>query len=429
MPSSQTEAIRTAIQEFLDDRYQTKVDALKESDPDYSEKKQTLQEKFRATEWIEDAARRVTQLQVVTHSLKPIHPDARGTNLYREPADLPAHDLIGSHLLAPGFQEDVVGNAAALDVYKFLKIEHQGRTLLQRALDFDPALIEALDKDPERSGSWVKAFASIIKPKEEQSTDTLAKQIFWLVGDDPTLDENYHLLAPLHATSLTHVVFRKVTNDRFSESGREAMKARREKRFSENEYRVYPDLSVQKMGGTKPQNISQLNSERGGRNYLLASLPPLWTSREVRPLLRVESAFDVFGRQQSVRKTVTSLRKLLEAEPRPNRETRTRRDALVAEIIDELMLLQMRLTSLEGGWTLNPACHLMQAQCLWLDPGRAAVDEEFARLREQKDWEKEVCHQFGNWLNHRKQLGNRLPLGDPEHAHWTDLLKEIMCHD
>lgn len=37
--------------------------------------------------------------------------------------------------------------------------------------------------------------------------------------------------------------------------------------------REYPNLAVQKFGGTKPQNISQLNSERGWQQ-LSAGLSP-----------------------------------------------------------------------------------------------------------------------------------------------------------
>ena len=47
---------------------------------------------------------------------------------------------------------------------------------------------------------------------------------------------------------------------------------------------AYASLAVQELGGTKPQNISQLNSERRGDNYLLASLPPVWKTVAVQPV-------------------------------------------------------------------------------------------------------------------------------------------------
>lgn len=428
MGSSEAVAIRNSIRGFLDERLQLKLDGLKKGDPEYASKRESLVGKFQQETWVADAARRVTQLQVVTHSLKPIHPDARGTSFYREPGDLPWHDLLGSHLLDSNFDEDVVGNAAALDVYKFLKIEFGGKSLLQRALDGDAALVEALSNDTDKAKEWVTAFAAIVEPKGCQASDTRAKQIYWLVGDDPTANENYYLLAPLYATSLAHLVYRKINQDRFDEGVREARKAKRENRYSEVGYRIYPDLAAQQMGGTKPQNISQLNSERRGTNYLLASLPPSWVSSPVRPPFNRDSFFSDFGRRRSVRGIVARLRAFLESNPPSNQDTRRRRDALVAEIIDELMRAQLQLQSLEPGWSANSRCRLPLAECLWLDPDRAISDDEFAQEREKEDWIGEVFRTFGNWLNHDRRLGGRLPLGDPEHAHWAELLEEIMNH-
>lgn len=73
----------------------------------------------------------------MTHTLKAIHPDAKGTNLYCLPNSLPQHALVGSHCLDDDFAGDVVGNAAALDVYKLLKLEHDGQTPLDLLLAAD----------------------------------------------------------------------------------------------------------------------------------------------------------------------------------------------------------------------------------------------------------------------------------------------------
>ena len=74
-----------AIAAFLQERLQAKLDKLKADDPQRAE----AMASFAHDEWLSSAAKRVAQIQAVTHSLKPIHPDARGTNLYVEPASLP----------------------------------------------------------------------------------------------------------------------------------------------------------------------------------------------------------------------------------------------------------------------------------------------------------------------------------------------------
>ncbi|PIX61153.1 MAG: type I-F CRISPR-associated protein Csy1, partial [Lysobacterales bacterium CG_4_10_14_3_um_filter_64_11] len=156
-------AFRTAIEAFLKERLDAKLDKLADDDP----KRDALISQHRYTLWIDDAARRVAQIQSVTHALKPSHPDARGSNLYKPPATLPAHAEAGSHCLGAGFAADVVGNAAALDVHKFLKIAVAGRPLLDWMLDGDPALAAALSTDAAQAQAWIDAFSAITRPRTE----------------------------------------------------------------------------------------------------------------------------------------------------------------------------------------------------------------------------------------------------------------------
>ena len=120
-------ALRAVIADFLKKRLDDKLEKIKDDDEAAPARRAELQQAFIPATWLEDAARRVGQIQAVTHSLKPIHPDAKGTNLYTPPQALAALPVVGSHCLGDDFAGDVVGNAAALDVYKFLKLEHQGR--------------------------------------------------------------------------------------------------------------------------------------------------------------------------------------------------------------------------------------------------------------------------------------------------------------
>ncbi|MHB8911744.1 MAG: type I-F CRISPR-associated protein Csy1, partial [Lysobacter sp.] len=194
------------------ERRDGKLDKLQPDDP----KRVELHRQFDFSTWIEDAARRVGQIQVVTHSLKPIHPDAKGTSLYSTPLSLPALGVVGSHALGRDFAGDVVGNAAALDVYKFLKLSHGGgQTLLELMLARDADLAAALSDDPAQAETWMAAFAGLTLARGKTASHTLAKQLYWLVGDDPCDDGDYHLLAPLYASSLAHRVFATINDDRF----------------------------------------------------------------------------------------------------------------------------------------------------------------------------------------------------------------------
>ncbi|SHL45187.1 type I-F CRISPR-associated protein Csy1 [Halomonas caseinilytica] len=420
--TQQAAGIRDVIDRFVKERFDTKAEKLSFDDPKYH----ALVEQFQHDAWIDDAARRVSQLQVVTHSLKPIHPDAKGSNLYVPPESLAKHQAVGSHVLPTDFDGDVVGNAAALDVYKFLKLEYDGKSLLERVLEGDAELARALSDTPEQSQAWMQSFAGITEPRGEHASHTRAKQVYWLTGEDAVEDCDFQLLAPLYATSLAHRVFQTINRDRFSDAAKEARKAKREGKLSEQEVHDYPNIASQKMGGTKPQNISQLNSERGGNNYLLASLPPAWSSRDIHPPLKVGSVLSrsgMFGRRKEVRALVGDLKRFLETNPNTDMHTRDLRDDYTTMIIDELILFTMQMHSLEPGWSADENCRLAEEEAFWLDPGRAQEDDEFRKARHEADWPDEIRHRFANWLN--EALGGKLPLGDVEFRHW----KKEIGHD
>jgi len=421
--------LRAAMEQFLDERLQGKLEKLADDDP----KREALQAQFQFDVWVGNAAARASQIQLVTHSLKPLHPDAKGSNLYVAPMELGHAGLVSSGVLGNTFQGDVVGNAAALDVYKFLKVEHDGKSVLERVLDGDAELSLALSNDADQARVWIEAFAGLVQPRAGADSHTKAKQVYWLVGDDPCNDENYHLLAPLYATSLAHKVFETINEDRFGGSAKEARKARRDNQPCDWGYRDYPNLAIQKMGGTKPQNISQLNSERGGNNYLLASLPPVWQSPEVREPLHTDSVFPRFGRRKDVRWLVNGLRRFLEDGPAPVLATRNRRDAYMDALIDELVLFASELHILEPGWSAKSECRLHEAEALWLDLYRGENDPVFDSQRDGGDWPAEVRHRFANWLN--RELQRNLPMGDVEHQYWMaymknklDALQEVLPH-
>lgn len=418
---------RAAIDQFLQERLQSKLEKLKPDDPQRDE----LVASFRRDTWVASAAKRVDQIQAVTHSLKPIHPDARGTNLYVEPASLPALHELGSHALGQSFAGDVVGNAAALDVYKFLKVEVDGTSLLAALLVQDEGALQALHDDPAQAASLRDAFVGLTQPRAgAPSSHTRAKQLYWLTGSDACDDGGYELLAPLFATSLAHAAHAQVQEDRFGDANKAARQARRERKAHDGVFHDYPGLAVQKMGGTKPQNISQLNSERGGVNYLLASLPPVWRSSDVRLPVHASSVFDkMFIARPEVRRTVRELRAFLATDPEPNLQTRERRESLIDALVDEMVSLSVEVQqALPAGWSRDAERFgkLVHEEQLWLDPLRAELREEvdFAREWLWMDWPSDIGRRFANWLN--GQLFGQLPVGDAEAREWK---KELLTDE
>ncbi|MDG9881967.1 type I-F CRISPR-associated protein Csy1 [Pseudomonas sp. GD04058] len=420
--TSRARIFRTTIARFITERKEAK---LKGAEPGNDT---SVAAKYDYGTWLADAARRVAQIQAVTHVLKATHPDARGTSLYVDPSSLARHKEVGSHMLGQDMATDIVGNAAALDVYKFLKVEVEGRRLLDWFQDNDADLLAALHDDTEIANEWAAAFKGLIRPTDAISSHEMAKQVYWSVTNDPADDAGFHLLQPLFPSSLVHAVHLDITEVRYGERNKEARQAWRNKVPHPDPYHDYRNLITRKLGGTKPQNISQLNSDRGGVNYLLASLPPSWGRGSRNPLLSIDSVFDNFRQFDGVNRQVTALCKLLEDDPEQSFETRQQRERIEQALGRSLAAFGQGIQNqYPAGWTTEATCNLPLSEQLWLDPERASLspregheeaDQNFITAFGQQTWPGDIAKRFGIWLNDiLKKAG--LPVSSVEHAQWT----------
>lgn len=421
--SERGKAFQKAIADFIEQRRLAKERERKSYDP----------ASYEYSAWLENAARKVSQIQVATHILKATHPDASGTNLYVIPTQLPAVREIGSHTLGDYFAEDVVGNAAALDVFKFLMIKVEEKPLLHWFRNDDSDLLSALCDDEAKAAKWAEDFSSLIREVSEPVSHSLAKQVYWLAGEDPRNDDDYHLLQPMFSSSLAHAIHSEIHEAVSGKANRDARDALKNKKPSELSYRDYRGISYRKFGGTKPQNISQLNSERLGRNYLFSSLPPKGWMTSTHNILRKQSAFDEFLYFGRVRELIKSLVSLLSENPKPNIETRSYREELEVALGEELALFGVSIRAqYPAGWTRDPACRLPYHQRLWLDPERTALpmsqdsgqqvdDENFNRDYSLGGWADRVAEDFGLWLNNqlRQRSDELLTLGEVEMRHFA----------
>lgn len=421
MNSERSAQFHSAMVAFLESRRDEKLKG--NDDPE-------ARAKYELATWLADAARRVTQIQAVTHVLKATHPGARGgSSLHVRPDSLPQHKEIGTHVLGEDFAEDVICDAKQLDVASFLKIEVEGRRLLDWMRDGDRDLLAALHSDEAVASAWMAAFNSLVRSEAQSSSHTYAKQLYWLVGSDPVADEQFHILQPLFSSSLAHAVHVEIQEARFGESNKLARQAYFKRDEHPTPYRDYKNLVVRKIGGTKPQNISQLNSERRGVNYLLSSLPPTWRSDRMRSLLGRESALESFGYIREVRALIKELARFLLSEPEPNDETRSYRKELEQELGLQLAVFGSNVQAHFGaGWTRDPSCCLPQDEQLWLDPKRTELgpregheqeDREFDAAYTFGSWADSVAGRFANWVNARLYAAGLTVVGEAEYKHWA----------
>lgn len=398
---------RQAIACFIKERRDAKLKGAEAADS-------AQEAKYDYDTWLADAARRVTQIQMVTHVLKATHPDAKGSSLFVPPANLPARDELGSHVLGRQFAEDVVGNAAALDVYKLLKLEVEGKRLLDWLLQADTDLLAALSDNPDTARAYADAFCGLQREADSYASHTYAKQLYWCAGEDACDDAQYILLQPMFPSSLVQAVHEAIQYSRFDVAIVEARRARREKKPSDMQIPEYPELAIRKLGGTKPQNISQLNSERGGSNYLLASFPPIWDGYRPRSFLNLDTAFMRLLHFHDMQQQLEAFARHLGAYKQHQMQQDQKRRAMEQRLGGTLTAFAATVRdSYPPGWTRDAACRLPLCEQLWLDPERAqlpnrdqaqdpegyAADETFKAAWEKQDWPDEIAERFAQWLN------------------------------
>lgn len=412
------------ILEYIEGRKSAKVTAAadehrkgKIDDETLAEKLRGIDETYTPRAWIESAARRSAQIRVATHIAKAVHPDSAASSLRVEPA---ISDLwTGTPPSAR--TTDVVGNAAAMDVNGFLSLSLGDRTVGERLMGDDPTIADVLRRLNLDPTSARDAISPTFAPPDPRA-DQWLKQVYFVVGDD-----RHHLLAPLYPSALVHEIHSAVSEARFGDEAQKARKARREGAFVPGGLVEYPDLVLEMFGSGKPQNVSVLTNKRRGEAYHLPSCPPVWDTDRARPLWGTRTVFHR-AYPRLVRNDLKTLSGFLERERRNNVDLRDHRASLVGRLVDALSWLAMAMHALDPGWSADERCELDDAERLWLDPGRADVDEEFAAARARGRWLREVADRFARWLN--KELSRAgLPVGDAEHREWRDEVLDALGSD
>ncbi|MBW4056554.1 MAG: type I-F CRISPR-associated protein Csy1 [Proteobacteria bacterium] len=376
--------------------------------------------------WLADAAQRAKQIQMVTHALKFTHTDARGSSVYSPEGQTQAAGMNNGELLSTASLTnlviDAVGNAAALDVAALLQMQHEGKTLIQYIEQGDSSPLKPFAKDEIQLADWMGAFKQALEGNE-LSSHKLAKQLYF-----PIDKGQYHLLAPLYSSSLAHALNIRIAATRYTDEVKLVRKAKKEGRFNTAPVVDFPDTSVHTYGGTKPQNVSQLNSSQGGKSFLLSCAPPNWEVQS-KPPLGVKS---VFSRNQfgyRVRKEVWSLQQYLlkKVDNDSTKLIRDQRAERVEQVLDQLVQYAAEIQTLanHGGWSVLPDCKLSRAEQLWLDPHRADLDDSFAAERDRNDWQVVIADQFARWFN-RRLKHEKLTMGDTELTEWKKLALEVL---
>src|SRR5690554_4637879 len=181
--------LEPAIEQFFAERKEAWLKKnLKTSMPDHEvrEKEQECEDIFALKNWLPNAAKRAGQISMATHPCTFSHPSARkNKNGYASSIVAQVSERSPDGFLRSGnlqVEPDALGNAAALDVYKFLTLSaRDGGTLLehiQSNTKIAQSLFGAAGGDTE---ALKQGLLAMVISKDEAITSSKIKQVYFPV--------------------------------------------------------------------------------------------------------------------------------------------------------------------------------------------------------------------------------------------------------
>ena len=408
-----------SIKAFLNERKELWLkDRLKKAENEtlIAELQQQANERFSVQEWLPDAAKRVSQLSMVSHPSKFSHPSAKTSSVIVQ-----AKHSVDGYLRSGNvdYPLDVFGNAAAMDVFKFLSVNlNNGQTVLDAFEKQDEDLKQfiqcsSLDFDTLRS-----AFLVIKENDTSVKTDHLVKQVYFPIGG-----ENYHLLSLLTPSGLITKLKQSIDAIRFSDATKLAKDRRKKNELDDVCYADIYDLTVTAYGGTQPQNVSVLNSQNAGRAYLLSSAPPQFEKRTIR--LPKTDFFAQSLYRKNFQDSFLQLHKLMQLDVN-NIDIRTAIRNIIQFVIDQVMLqaFKIRQSYAEGWSNQDYYTSLSKLQRVWLD-------DFYENEREQDDeWRDELSREIARWIlrSYEKSIEGSFTLGTGELVEVKKRVEKYLQH-
>jgi len=408
-----------SIATFLDERKAVWLkDKLKAtaSEEEQLAIQQKADDKFSLSTWLPDAAKRAGQLSMASHPSKFSHPSAKTSPVIYEAERTNDGYLRTGNI---GYDLDVFGNAAAMDVYKFLCLTlDDSQTVLQH-LEQDSLAVKHLFDIPTSSYESLRlGFLTVKQSNGGNSTDTLVKQVYFPVN------ANYHLLSILSPSGLMTQAKNRIDLMRFSDASKQARECRRKDEFHADGYDDIIGLTVTAYGGANARNISVLNNQNAGRAYLLMSVPPIIERRQVR--LPTQSFFKDSLQARKFTDDFQNLDRLMRSSIN-NKNIRKGISNTLKFIIRSILENAFNIRSFGIGWSQQEHYQgLPMPQKIWLD-------DAYIEQRElEEEWIEPITSDFGRWIINAYEFlckDSFIMLGDDELRELNNLTEEAILAD
>lgn len=352
----------------------------------------------------------------VTHPVKFTHGLIPYGGIYVKPSSQNTNSYLTTESLQNPYYDITNSNGNLITHARFLMLNLDGETVYNKLKNSDDSWLFEFSKKKEQIKQWAEGLRLWVAETEDIQDASRLKQNYFFLSNG-----SYHITAPLFSSSIFQAIYDKVRFSTFSQENKRLRTAKKNNKYAEGVLIEYPNFAVMNFGGTQPQNISAGNFERHGETFLLPCSPPQWQSGLKPPTKKTSLYEDEFDRRawKIAKELQLYLSKLQER--KGNMEIRNHVTQLVYQIIDTLLGYAAEIHSLEeqAGWS-GTDCRLKESHKLFLDLHHK--DENFQLYRESGEWQKEVCKDFGLWLN-KKLESKTMVFAKIESSHWAKLLK------
>ena len=353
----------------------------------------------------------------VTHPVKFTHGLIGYGGAYVKPSSENTNSYLTTESLQGDYFDITNSNGNLITHARFLMLNLDGETVYEKLENIDHSWLLEFTTSAKQQEQWAEGLSLWATNIETIKDASRLKQNYFYLSDG-----SYHITAPLFSSSICQAIYDKVRFSTFSQENKKIRTAKRNKKHAEGVLVEFPNFAVMNFGGTQPQNISAGNFERHGEAFLLPCAPPHWQSSLKPPTNKTSLYEDEFDRRawRLAKELQLYLSKLQKR--KGNMEIRNHVTQLVYQIIDTLFDYIAEIHSLENlaGWSEETDCKLKESHKLLLDLHRQ--DENFQLVRDSGEWQKQVCKDFGLWLN-KKLESKTMLFAKIESTHWAKLLK------
>ncbi len=402
--------------------------------------------------WIEETSKKSLSDDVkiikATHLLRFGHSSSSSDGIFL--SDKSKDLLLTTASLKKNVIHDIAhNNGNLITISRFLALSHLGNIIIDLILDDVFSFLKPFSENDNQLSRWIAGFRQLVAKRDIKTADK-AKQIYFPLKNKT---EKYHLLTPLFSSTLAEEIYLVQAHIKYSDESSTIRKAIYDKDADTSKYHrtksiSYPNLAVQKFGGSQPQNVSMLNKGRTwkanpkdktpwGVTYLFSSAPPIWQSQRKPPTYQY-SFFDSKLQHVVSEDDIAYLRDFLIRFDKIDLSIKDPKrkkwiDEWVGRIVDKVLAYAASIQHMEPGWSATEGIRLKYEHQLFLDPCRK--DEAFQAARKANDWQAIVCQDFARWLN--KTLVGKEKQFSPQQEHtrmWVSLIKdplreydELMC--